>query len=838
MKAKRDLIRPLAALAVLLAVVVFVAQWDTAKATYNPTMAASVSDAEAGANVDVTTEFNVPEGDFNFDVMITFTPPEFGMGAEDIPLGAHVADLENEATLGLLNNACITGLPVAFEMLNATTNTADTVSFDDGFADLDGNTLPDAVDKYPDFLNTMYPGITPKSRSYGQASVAGTPVSMNFVVFEPGTTLHGQAFDASLGYPSATVFNDPTAELEPGSITDSCTPLLSSTTVFGITKDNPATVADESGYAGRTNPTAGGDYTFTTFTIGQGDADGDGIENDLDTCPFTVNEGDPRVGGDGDPDNDGLDSACDPEPDVANTDQDDDVYLNRGDNCPLVSNPANDDADGDRIGDACDPNPNTVDGAGPEVTLTATVTIGPPTNDDFAYALDMPPFSDERSTSGATVEPGEPQPCGNIGSTVWYKYTATAAEQMDVVTVGSDFDTVLAIYTGTSLGDLSLVECNDDAVGLQSVVTFDTTSSVTYYFQVGGHGAATGDLHFRVVDFCSPVFPGTYNGEVLIDGGSAPDGTEIDAVIGDTLWASTVTSGGLYIIDVPSTMPVTPPCFWGGWITFYADGLACQPKVEFSGGLHDLTLTCGVIDTIGIYRASDGLWFLRNDNSTGVADLTFSYGDGIIGGTRVVGDWDGDGDDTIGIYRSSDGMWFLRNDNSTGVADLTFSYGDGISGGVPVVGDWDGDGDDTIGIYRSSDGMWFLRNDNSTGVADLTFSYGAGISGGVPVVGDWDGDGDDTIGIYRPSDGLWFLRNTNDSGVADLTFSYGAGISGGVPVVGDWDGDGDDTIGIYRPSDGLWFLRNDNTNGTANLTFSYGAGISGGVAAVGDWDGL
>ena len=387
MKAKHTSIRPLAALAVLLAVVVFVAQWDTAKATYNPTVSASVSDAEAGANADVTTTFNVPVGDFNFDVMITFTPSEFGMGAASIPLGAHVADLQSDSTLGLLNNVCITALPVAFEMLKATTDTTDTISFDDGFADLDGNTLPDAVDKYPDFLNTMYPGITPVSRSYGQASVAGTPVSMNFVVFEPGTTLHGQAFDASLGYGSVSVLNDPTADLAPGSITDFCTPLLSATTRFGITKDNPDTAADESGFVGSTNPTTGGDYTFTTFSRSQGDADGDGIENDLDTCPFDVNEGDPRVAGDGDPDNDGLDNACDPEPDVANTDQDDDVYLNRGDNCPLVNNPDNADSDGDRVGDACDPNPDTVDGESIEVYVESTVSIVPPPPDYGVIAL-------------------------------------------------------------------------------------------------------------------------------------------------------------------------------------------------------------------------------------------------------------------------------------------------------------------------------------------------------------------------------------------------------------------------------------------------------------------
>jgi len=149
----------------------------------------------------------------------------------------------------------------------------------------------------------------------------------------------------------------------------------SSTTLFGITKDNPATAADESGYVGIANPTTPADYTFTAFSRSQGDADGDDIENDLDTCPLDVNEGNPRVAGDGDNDNDGIDNVCDPTPDEAKTDHDGDVYLNRGDNCPLLNNPDNNDSDGDRIGDACDPNPDTPNGESVEVYVTDTVTI-------------------------------------------------------------------------------------------------------------------------------------------------------------------------------------------------------------------------------------------------------------------------------------------------------------------------------------------------------------------------------------------------------------------------------------------------------------------------------
>jgi hypothetical protein len=131
--------------------------------------------------------------------------------------------------------------------------------------------------------------------------------------------------------------------------------------------------------------------------------------------------------------------------------------------------------------------------------------------------------------------------------------------------------------------------------------------------------------------------------------------------------------------------------------------------------------------------------------------------------------------DTIGIYRN--GVFYLRNSNDAGIADLAFGYG--AAGDTPVVGDWDGDGTDTVGVYR--DGVFYLRNSNDAGIADLAFGYG--ISGDMPVVGDWNDDGTATIGVYR---GDFYLRNSNDAGVADLAFGYGA--ASDTPVIGNWDG--------------------------------------------------
>jgi hypothetical protein len=225
-------------------------------------------------------------------------------------------------------------------------------------------------------------------------------------------------------------------------------------------------------------------------------------------------------------------------------------------------------------------------------------------------------------------------------------------------------------------------------------------------------------------------------------------------------------------------------------------------------------------DTAGVYRPSNGALFLKNSNTTGIADVQINYG--LPGDYPVVGDWNGDGSVTIGIYRG--GSFYLRNSNTVGFADAVIPFG--VPGDQPVAGDWDGDGDDNIGVYRN--GIFFLRNTNSTGTPDRVFALG--IPGDIGLAGDWDGNGTDTTGVFRPSNGALYLKNTNTTGFADIQINYG--VPGDKPVTGDWDDDGVDTIGIYR--NGQFFLRNSNTIGFADLVFSLG--IPGDHPIAGDWD--
>ena len=87
--------------------------------------------------------------------------------------------------------------------------------------------------------------------------------------------------------------------------------------------------------------------------------------------------------------------------------------------------------------------------------------------------------------------------------------------------------------------------------------------------------------------------------------------------------------------------------------------------------------------------------------------------------------------------------WYLRNSNSSGVANLAFVYG--FPTDKPIVGDWDGNGSDTPGVVRGY--AWYLRNSNSSGIPSRVFTYGN--PGDKPIVGDWNRDWIDTPGLTR-----------------------------------------------------------------------------------------
>ena len=436
----------------VLALVTLLGTTDSVRAqTFNPSLSVNLVDPQAGAHSDFEIDFDLPEGDLQFAGLVSFIPGEWGVTpGDEIPIGAIVGELASLATLGLINAQCDNGLQVQFTFLNSSIDITDTVPFldsdengtEDFAEDKDNSGLPDAFEKYPEFIiRTLVDEndqpLQPIRRSAGITIIAGTSVLLQFLIFEPGTFIDEQiSNDPDLGYPTVILLQnlgDPEEDPIPGPITDFCSPLTSSNTTFGVSSDNPCTDdvppdtldplcavtgsefeipeegitdPDESGIALFTNP-GEGTYTFTLISAGQRDADGDSYENTLDTCPFDVNVGNPRIKGDGDNDFDGLDAACDPndvfEEGGTNSDEDLDGFTNRQDNCPLVPNGELEDnqrdTDDDAIGDACDPNPDNADTEGELifVVLTEELIVGPGGE----------PAEDVTPTDGDTTPPSE-----------------------------------------------------------------------------------------------------------------------------------------------------------------------------------------------------------------------------------------------------------------------------------------------------------------------------------------------------------------------------------------------------------------------------------------------
>lgn len=257
----------------------------------------------------------------------------------------------------------------------------------------------------------------------------------------------------------------------------------------------------------------------------------------------------------------------------------------------------------------------------------------------------------------------------------------------------------------------------------------------------------------------------------------------------------------------------------------------------------------------------------KADGEIGEIDEFLRFG--MLGGTPIAGDFDGDGTDEVAVYK--DGYWLIdiNRNGRWEETDLLAKLGD--SDDRPVVGDWDGDGKDDIGIYgpiwerdreaiERDPGLPNPENspftkpknvppvdaDSTTGARIMKLTsygrqradvidhvFGTGEREDVPVTGDWNGNGIRSIGTFN--DGIWQLDINGDGkfDYEDTTVNFGR--AGDIPLVGDFNGDGIEEIAVYRS--GTWHI---DTNGNRELdatdkTFEMGGAYD--KPVVGDWDG-
>ena len=130
--------------------------------------------------------------------------------------------------------------------------------------------------------------------------------------------------------------------------------------------------------------------------------------------------------------------------------------------------------------------------------------LPPPPNDDCADEINVTsedlPFTDTQDTREATNESGEPETtCGSSSyptqsNSVWYGFTNTsgAPQLIGASTAGSDYDTVLQVYTGGCGAFVPLVCDDDSGPGLTSKLYFVAEPGVLYKIKVADWGSPPG----------------------------------------------------------------------------------------------------------------------------------------------------------------------------------------------------------------------------------------------------------------------------------------------------------------------------------------------------------
>ncbi|UCH86829.1 MAG: hypothetical protein JSU97_10035 [Dehalococcoidia bacterium] len=551
--------------------------------SYTPGLTYTLSDTTAGVASDSDISFSIPAPDYNYGdaSMVNFSPPDTWVAsAGETPIGAGMGDLSSSATVGLVGGPCNTALPPIFPLYNASADTSDELGPDDmswimkdkyDFPIPYGNydpELPDYLEGYPYFLNEMLdpdgdgpePPLLPRARYAGHEFVASMNVLVQIVVFSPGQLSELGGVFAQMGpeygYPTYVVLNNPVSlDAAPGSISDFCTPLWTSATLYGTTTDNPETTGvDESGYTRHLNPAANtgvlasGTHMTRNYSQSERDADGDGDENDLDPCHFSADPlwdvranctGIP-LSKPGDNDCDGLPDSCDPDDSTMNSDQDLDAYTNAQDNCPLVANGCQDStchptiynpawdnqADGDAnlanadlgpgpdaIGNQCDDSDGdgSEDGAGPDTCTDGVDNTG----DTVADVLDP--------DCTASFDANDPDPWGsNPGTGLFYHAMPWSAVCVDGTDSDADgyCDALEIALGGDGSGTPeSLVIDHPITAGMTALPSADVAQSCSDGLDNDGDTKTD-----AADDDALGCDPSTYGGDTDYDG--VPDGSD------------------------------------------------------------------------------------------------------------------------------------------------------------------------------------------------------------------------------------------------------------------------------------------------------------------------
>ncbi len=336
---------------------------------------------------------------------------------------------------------------------------------------------------------------------------------------------------------------------------------------------------------------------------------------------------------------------------------------------------------------------------------------------------------------GATSEGGEPAHAG-VGAfaSVWYSWTAPASGAITIDTIGSDFDTLLALYTGNNLNGLMMVASNDDivyGVDVQSRVTFSAVAGVTYQIAVDGYNGDTGNIVLNWTGASAPAADYDHNGvsDILFQNNSTGQ---------RAVW---LMNGAAYSsgANLPST--------------------AVAWAIVGSGDFNSDGKTDIVLQDYGTRQVS--VWYMNNLLRTGTANLPSLPANWSVAAT---GDFNGDGKPDLALENLATGqhtLWLMNGVSRTSGVNLPAAA---VQWKIVGTGDFNGDGKTDIVFQNYSTqqaAVWFMNGISYAGGAYLTTPASNWRIAGT---GDFNRDGKPDLILQNLSTGqraLWLMNGVH-----------------------------------------------------------------------------
>lgn len=96
--------------------------------------------------------------------------------------------------------------------------------------------------------------------------------------------------------------------------------------------------------------------------------------------------------------------------------------------------------------------------------------------------------------------------CNQTSRSSWHFFTPSVSGNFTISLCGSNFDTVLSLHSGCSG---SILACDDDTCGSQSLIVAPLAAGTTYYLRVAAQGSTPGGIYRLLVT--APAFTGPSN---------------------------------------------------------------------------------------------------------------------------------------------------------------------------------------------------------------------------------------------------------------------------------------------------------------------------------------